>query len=141
MCPYLILEETFIGLLDPLREVGKEGKARHRCRELHDILDLDVLTLGCRWRCSLDDGEHDLVELVCGNPLTTSLVDLLYLLEDFEDTLFSQSRDKNNGEVRKGSESLANSSLKGLNHRIAFLLYQIPLIDADNESLAVLLNE
>ena len=94
MCPYLILEETFIGLLDPLREVGKEGKARHRCRELHDILDLDVLTLGRRWRRSLDDGEHDLVELVCGNPLTTSLVDLLYLLEDFEDTLFGQSRDR-----------------------------------------------
>ena len=52
----LILEEAAIGLLDPLREVRKEGEAGHRRGELHDVLNLDVLTLRGRGRCCLDDG-------------------------------------------------------------------------------------
>ena len=102
MRSYLVLEETFVGLLDPLREVGKEGKARHGSGELHDVLNLDILTLGGWRRSGLDDGQHDLVELVRRDTLATTLVDLLYLLEYLEDTLLRQCRDEDNREVCEG---------------------------------------
>ena len=86
----LILEEATIRLLDPLGEVREEGEAGHCRRELHDVLDLDILALGSRGRSSLDDGQHDLVELVRRDTLATTLVDLLYLLQHLEDTLLRQ---------------------------------------------------
>ena len=102
MRSYLVLEETFVGFLDPLWEVSKEGKARHGSGELHDVLDLDVLALGSRGRSGLDDGQHDLVELVRRDTLATTLVNLLYLLEHLEDTLLRQCRDEDNREVSEG---------------------------------------
>ena len=77
---YLIFEETAIRLLDPLREVRKEGEAGYRRGELHHILNLDVLTLRGRGRSSLDDGQHHLVELRGGDALAAALVDLLHFL-------------------------------------------------------------
>ena len=42
----LVLKETLIGLLYILRQVGEEYKRGYACaRQLHAILDLDVLTL------------------------------------------------------------------------------------------------
>ena len=137
----LILEEATIRLLDPLGEVREESEAGHRRGELHDVLDLDVLALRGRRRRSLDDGEHDLVELRGGDALAATLVDLLDFLEDLEDTLLRQGRDEDDGEVGEGSQSLADSILEGLDDGIALVLDEVPLIHADDEPLAVLLDE
>lgn len=137
----LILEEAAIRLLDPLGKVREEGEAGHRGGELHDVLDLDVLALGGRRRRGLDDGKHDLVELRGGDALAATLVDLLDFLEDLEDTLLSQSRYEDDGEVGEGGESLADSVLKGLDDGIALVLDEVPLIHADDEPLAILLDE
>ena len=137
----LILEEATIRLLDPLGEVREESEAGHRRGELHDVLDLDVLALGGRRRRGLDDGEHDLVELRGGDALATTLVDLLDFLEDLEDTLLRQGRDEDDGEVGEGGESLTDSVLQGLDDGIALVLDEVPLVHADAEPLAILLDE
>ena len=137
----LILEEATIRLLDPLGEVREEGEAGHRRGELHDVLDLDVLALGGRRRRGFDDGEHDLVELRGGDALAATLVDLLDFLEDLEDTLLRQGRDEDDGEVGEGSQTLADSVLEGLDDGIALVLDEVPLIHADDEPLAILLDE
>ena len=137
----LILEEATIRILDPLGEVREEGKAGYRSGELHDVLDLDVLALRGRRRRGLDDGKHDLVELRGGDALAATLVDLLDFLEDLEDTLLRQSRDEDDGEVGEGSESLTDRILKGLDDGIALVLDEVPLIHADDEPLAILLDE
>ena len=137
----LILEEALVRLLDPLGEVRKESEARYGGGELHDVLDLDVLALRGRRRCGLDDGEHDLVELRGGDALAATLVDLLDFLEDLEDTLLRQSRDEDDGEVGEGSQTLTDDILEGLDDRIALVRDEIPLIDADDEPLAILLDE
>ena len=137
----LILEEATIRLLDPLGEVREEGEAGHRRGELHDVLDLDVLALGGRRRRGLDDGKHDLVELRGGDALAATLVDLLDFLEDLEDTLLRQGRDEDDGEVGEGSQTLADSVLKGLDDGIALVFDEVPLIHADDEPLAILLDE
>ena len=137
----LILEEATIRLLDPLGEVREEGEAGYRCGELHDVFNLDVLALGCRRRRGFDDGEHDLVELRGGDALAATLVDLLDFLEDLEDTLLRQGRDEDDGEVGEGSQTLADSVLKGLDDGIALVLDEVPLIHADDEPLAILLDE
>ena len=102
MRTYLILEEATIGLLDPLREVREEGEAWYCRGELHDVLDLDVLALGSRRRCRLDDGKHDLVELGGRDTGATSLVDTLHFLKHLEDTLLRQRRDEDDREVSEG---------------------------------------
>ena len=137
----LILEEATIRLLDPLGEVREESEAGYRRGELHDVLDLDVLALGGRRRRGLDDGKHDFVELRGGDALAATLVDLLDFLEDLEDTLLRQGRDEDDGEVSEGSESLTDSVLKGLDDGIALVLDEVPLIHADDEPLAILLDE
>lgn len=137
----LILKEAAIRLLDPLGEVREEGEAGHRRGELHDVFDLDVLALGGRRRCGFDDGKHDLVELRGGDALAATLVDLLDFLEDLEDTLLRQGRDEDDGEVGEGSQTLADSVLKGLDDGIALVLDEVPLIHADDEPLAILLDE
>ena len=137
----LILEEATIRLLDPLGEVREEGEAGHRRGELHNVLDLDVLALGGRRRRGLDDGEHDLVELRGGDALAATLVDLLDFLEDLEDTLLRQGRYEDDGEVGEGSQTLTDSVLEGLDDGIALVLDEVPLIHADDEPLAILLDE
>ena len=137
----LILEEATIRLLDPLGQVREEGEAGYRRGELHDVLDLDVLALGRRRRRGLDDGKHDFVELRGGDALAATLVDLLDFLEDLEDTLLRQGRDEDDGEVGEGSQTLADSVLKGLDDGIALVLDEVPLIHADDEPLAILLDE
>ena len=137
----LIFEEAAIGLLYPLGEVREEGEAGHRGGELHDVLDLDVLALGSRRRRGLDDGEHDFVELRGGDALAAALVDLLDFLEDLEDTLLRQGRDEDDGEVGEGGESLTDSVLEGFDDSIALILDEVPLIHADDEPLAILLDE
>ena len=137
----LILEEAAIRLLDPLGEVREEGEAGHRRGELHDVLDLDVLALGRRRRRGLDDGKHNFVELRGGDALAATLVDLLDFLKDLEDTLLRQGRDEDDGEVGEGSQTLADSVLKGLDDGIALVLDEVPLIHADDEPLAILLDE
>ena len=141
MCTDLILEEAAIRLLDPLGEVREEGEAGHRRGELHDVLDLDVLALGGRRRRGLDDGKHDFVELRGGDALAATLVDLLDFLEDLEDTLLRQGRYEDDGKVGEGSQTLADSVLKGLDDGIALVLDEVPLIHADDEPLAILLDE
>ena len=83
----LILEESLVRLLDPLGEVRKESEARYSGGELHDVLDLDVLTLDGGRRSSFDDRKHDLVELVGRHTSAATLVDLLNFLKYLEDTL------------------------------------------------------
>ena len=42
----LVFQEALVGFLDILRQVGEEYERGHACaRELHAVLDLDVLTL------------------------------------------------------------------------------------------------
>ena len=61
---YLVLQESAIVLLHILRQVGIEHKRRNRCiGQLSAILDLDVLAFHTLWRVSLDDRQHNLVQL------------------------------------------------------------------------------
>ena len=58
----LILQESAVRFLDPLRQVAEEGERGHTARrKLGDILDLDVLSLPGGRRRLFDDRKHDLV--------------------------------------------------------------------------------
>ena len=46
MFAQVILQEATIVLADILRKVAEEYELRSWCRELHRILDADILTLG-----------------------------------------------------------------------------------------------
>ena len=42
----LVFKESSVRLADILRKIAEEDKLRSRCRQLHRILDADILTLG-----------------------------------------------------------------------------------------------
>ena len=46
MLAQVVLQEATIVLANILRQVAEEYKLRSRCRQLHRILDTDILTLG-----------------------------------------------------------------------------------------------
>ena len=103
---YLVLKETFVRVLDPLRQVTEEHERRHAARrELGDIFDLDILTLPCWGRIILDDRKHHLVQLGRRDTLGAILVNLLGGLQHLQDTLFRQSGDKQDREVGKRSQT------------------------------------
>ena len=47
---HVVLQEATIRLADILRQIHEEGELRRRRGQLRDVLDLDVLTLGCGGR-------------------------------------------------------------------------------------------
>ena len=51
----MILQEAAIVLADILWQVAEECELRSRCRQLHSVLDADILTLYCWWWGSLDN--------------------------------------------------------------------------------------
>ena len=61
----LVLEESLVWIPDVLRKIAEERKRRRTCRKLGYVLDLDVLTLPCRWRVVFDFRKHFLVDLRC----------------------------------------------------------------------------
>ena len=87
----LVLEESAIRLLDILRQVGVEHKRRNlRVGQLRAILNLDILTLGRRWRRLLDDGQHHLVELRCAHMCLTVHIHLLGCFEHLVDAVLEE---------------------------------------------------
>ena len=59
----LVFQEAAIRLADVLWKVTEERKCGGACRQLSDVLDLDVLAFPCWWRVILDLREHHLVQL------------------------------------------------------------------------------
>ncbi len=71
ICAELVFDKAAVGLLDVLGEVDEQGELRRGGRELHGVLDLDVLALDRRGRVVLDDGQQVVVELRGGDAETS----------------------------------------------------------------------
>ncbi len=125
-----------------MRQVTEEHERRHAARrELGDIFDLDILTLPCWGRIILDDRKHHLVQLGRRDTLGAILVNLLGGLQHLQDTLFRQSGDKQDREVGKRSQTLADSGRVRVDHLLALIFDQVPLIHTNHQSLLILLHQ
>ena len=87
MLSQLVLEETFVRILDVLWQVAEECKCRELRRELCHLLDFHELAFPHRWRIILDFRKHRLHELGCGDPSGVVLPYMLYLIQNIEDSL------------------------------------------------------
>ena len=63
MLANLVLQETLVGIPDPLRQVAEEDERGHTGTLQHgDVLDLDILALDCGGREGLNVGLKHIVE-------------------------------------------------------------------------------
>ena len=88
MSSELVLEEAAVRLADVLRKIAEECERWRTCRQLGDVLDLDVLALPCWRRIVLDLRKHDLVDV---RSLDLARVVFLYMgscVEHIHDSLF-----------------------------------------------------
>ena len=138
----LILEEPPIRLFDILRQVREEHEGRDlRIRQLRAVLDLDVLAFPCGWGIVLDQRKELVVQLGRRDLLVFVLVHMNSRLYDLEDTLFGDRTREDDREVCKRRQALANGTFECFYILIRLAFYQIPLINADHQTLLVFLNQ
>ena len=111
------------------------------CLELCHVLDLDKLTLVVWWWISADHFEHILVELACLDDALAVLINLDGSLNHLIDALLGGGRCKDDREIDKWGEAVADGGLEAADRLLALVGHQIPLVDAHHETLAVLLDE
>ena len=69
------------------------------------------------------------------------LVNLLGCFQYTEDALLGQCRSKDDREIHEWSHTIADGILKGINHLLVLLLYQVPLVHYYHQTLVVLLDQ
>ena len=110
---YLVLQETLVGIFDPLRQVAEEDKRWHmRTLEHGDIFNLHILTFYGRGRERLDEFLHHIVELRCRNGDVAVVVHVNGRLQHLVDALLGERRTKDDGEVGERGEALADGGLE-----------------------------
>jgi len=154
----LVLKITTIGLLDPLRQVAEEGergdiRGRYHnlrilfvgcCRgglELGHILNLDKFALVVGWWISTDHLLHIFVEFGSLDYTTTILIDMSSGFDHLVYALLGDSRSEDDREVNERSKTRTNGLLHTTNRFLRLVGHDVPLVDTDHQSLAVLLDE
>lgn len=138
----LVLQETPVGLLYPLGQIAEKHECRnYRILEHRDIFYLYEFTLVGGGRGDGDFLKHIRIELRSRYDSSAIGVDLYGRLEDLEYTLFCQGGSKDNREIDERGELSAYGLLITLLGRQGTVFDQIPLVDADYETLPVFLNQ
>ena len=138
----LVFQEPAIRLFHVLRQIGKEYKGRYlRVGQLRHILYFDVFALPCRWRIVLYQRQEILVEFGSGNLAHLVFIYAQCRFHHLVDALFGQGRGKDDGEIRKGRQTLTDGGFEVLDVGIGFALHQVSFVDAYHQSLFVLLDQ
>ena len=138
MLPQLVLEETFVRVLDVLRQVAEEGERRETGRELRHILDLDVFTLPCRRRAVLYFRKHRLVQHGGRNLSGIVPVHACHFVKHIENPLLVDYGGEDYWHVVKWRYTRAES-IRVFLHRIAVLLEEVPFVHHYHAAFAVAL--
>ena len=138
---HAVFDEALVGVADVLGEVAEEDELGVGCGQLGDVFDLDPLALdGGRRVLLLDNGEEGVVELGGGDAARAGLVDLLGGFEDFEDALLVDDGGEDDGDVVERCDAGADE-LFVVAVGVGFFLYEVPLVDDDDDAFVVALDE
>ena len=139
---YLVLQETTVWLLDPLRQITEEDEGGdYGFFEHGHIFYFHEFSLVGGGRCGAYHLKHISVELRGGNYAVPVLVHLDCLLYHLIDTLLGECGTEDYREVGKGGEARADGLLHAFLTFQAFILGYVPLVDAYHEPFLVALYE
>ena len=139
---YLVLEEVFIRVFNPLREIAEENKCGDgRSFQLRYILYFHVFAFIGRWWIILDDGKHFLIEFGRGDVAMTIFIYFRRAFENFEYPLLGQCRCIHDREIGEWSEAGTYGVFKGFDGLCTFVFHKIPFVNAHDQSFFIFLYE